>query len=253
MFFSALTASVSPVARKTIGGQEMLIPHFPENLPASPLILTIPLWSYRIPLYSPDPVVSPPVARPLTHISMITEYLSHERVDQALTFPRPWVAVLAHISIITEHFLNERAHQALIFPRPCGQRSIPSGFPSSKLSGRNCRPSHRSSGRHNSKTRARRSLTSPKRVSFQESSTSCRKIVPYSGGGTSSRISTSASPMYWHTRSRVWRCAFPHRRLHSVTSTKHALLHKKVQDELKDMTTVGGKHDFSTLADWQPY
>ena len=48
-------------------------------------------------------------------------------------------------------------------------------------------------------------------------------------------------------------CAFLHRRLHSVSSIKQASLLKKVQDELKDITAVGGKQDFPTLADWQPY
>ena len=47
-------------------------------------------------------------------------------------------------------------------------------------------------------------------------------------------------------------CAFLDRRLHSVSSIKQASLLKKVQDELKDITAVGGKQDFPTLADWQP-
>ena len=64
----------------------MLIPHCPENSLASSLTLTAPLWSYRITLYSPDPVLSPPVARPLAHISTITKHLSHGRVDQVFIF-----------------------------------------------------------------------------------------------------------------------------------------------------------------------
>ena len=60
----------------------MLIPRYIVNIPTL-------LWSYRVPLFSPDPVVSPPVACPLAHNSMITEHLSHERVYQALTFHCP--------------------------------------------------------------------------------------------------------------------------------------------------------------------
>ena len=48
-------------------------------------------------------------------------------------------------------------------------------------------------------------------------------------------------------------CAFLHRCHHSVASTKQALLLKKVQGELKDITAVGVKHNFPTLAHWQPY
>ena len=48
-------------------------------------------------------------------------------------------------------------------------------------------------------------------------------------------------------------CAFFHHHHHSVASAKQALLLKKVQDELKDITAVGGKHNFPALADWQPY
>ena len=144
----------------------MLIPHHPENIPASSRTLTTPLWSYRVPLYSPDPLESLPVAPPLAHISMITEVSHSSEFNKLSHFPRPWVAVFAHISTITEHLLRERVHQALTFPRPWGQPSISSGFLSSTISGRNCWPSHRSSGRHNPKTRARRSFTSPKRVSF---------------------------------------------------------------------------------------
>ena len=48
-------------------------------------------------------------------------------------------------------------------------------------------------------------------------------------------------------------CVFLRRRLHSVASTKQALLLKKVQDELKDITAVEGKQYFPTLADCQPY
>ena len=47
--------------------------------------------------------------------------------------------------------------------------------------------------------------------------------------------------------------AFLHYRLHSVSSIKQASLPKKVQDELKNITAVGGKQDSPTLADWQPY
>ena len=48
-------------------------------------------------------------------------------------------------------------------------------------------------------------------------------------------------------------CAFLHHLLHSVASTKQALLLKKVSDELKDITAVGRKQHFPTLADWKPY
>ena len=231
----------------------MLIPHYPENIPASPLTLTIHLWSYRIQLYSPNPVLSPPVARPLAHISMVTEYLSRERVDQALTFPRPRIAVFAHISMITEHLSHERVHQALTFPGPCGQRSIPSGFLISTISSRNCWPSHRSSGRHSPKTRARRSFTSPKeRFLLGELDIVAQDSALLRERDVIQDLNTGLTHVPAYKKPGL-ACAFPHRRLHSGVSTKQALLLKKVEGELKDITAVEEKQDFPTLADWQPY
>ena len=100
-------------------------------------------------LYSPDPLEPLPLARPLAYISMITG-ISHERNQQALTSP-PY-----------SYFHDNGAS----LTRPCGQRSIPSTFFSSTISGRNCWPSNQSSGRHNLKTRARRPFTSPKHFVF---------------------------------------------------------------------------------------
>ena len=51
----------------------MLITHYLENIPASSCTLTTLLWSYRVSLYSPDPLESPPATRPLAHISIVTE------------------------------------------------------------------------------------------------------------------------------------------------------------------------------------
>ena len=102
----------------------MHILHHPENFPASSRTLTIPLWSYRVPLYSLDPLESLPIARPLAYISMTTEISHTSEFNKLSSSPRPCVT---DISMITGHPSHERVHQALTH-RPFSHRSILSCF-----------------------------------------------------------------------------------------------------------------------------
>ena len=141
-FFSALATSISTVARTTMD-RGMLIPPYPENIPASSRTLTRPLWSYRVPLYSPDPVVSPPVARPLAHISMITSeftklshFPDHVRTSRS---PRVFSVRQSLVAIVGPH---TGAREGTIQTPARGSHSHhPSPFSSSRARGaRQCLP-----------------------------------------------------------------------------------------------------------------